>query len=69
MSQKTPLVRKMNAVFEEKIIHQTQVSLVALKKEISAKVDLRSARLNWNYEVELSPKEDLQSATALEPRS
>ena len=33
MSQKTPLVRKMNAVFEEKIIHQTQVSLVALKKK------------------------------------
>ena len=46
MTQKTPIVRKRNVVIEEEIIHQTHVSLVALKEEIRAKVDLRSARLH-----------------------
>ena len=56
MRQKASIVREINAVFEEKIIHQTHVNLVALKEEFSAKVDLRSAGGYWNHKVELCAK-------------
>ena len=58
----TTIVRKINPVFEEKIFQQSHVSLGApLKEEFSAKVDLWSARLHWNHDVELGPKMDPRS--------
>ena len=54
-------MRGIKRAFEAKIIQQTHVNLRALKEEIYAKVDLRSAALHWNPEVELSAKVDLRS--------